>query len=190
MNEDFERLFIGMTGQTALGIVWVAVSAKGLAAVEIGGEAGDFTLGLATRFGVELLPSEFETAEVVHQIEAYLRGERKSFTAPIAWEVLSPFQQKVLHAVYDIPYGETRSYGQIAAAIGSPGAARAVGRANATNPMSLVIPCHRLVGADGSLCGYGSGEGLKTKAWLLAMEKQHAGGALTEPGPRSALFPG
>lgn len=89
--------------------------------------------------------------------------------------MLSPFQQKVQRAVYAIPYGETCSYGQIAGQIEKPRAARAVGRANATNPMPLVLPCHRLVGANGSLRGYGGREGIMTKAWLLDFEKKNRG---------------
>ena len=69
-----------------------------------------------------------------------------------------------------IPYGETRTYGEIAAQIGTPNAPRAVGRANAANPMPLVIPCHRVIGTDGKLHGYGGAGGLKTKQWLLSME--------------------
>jgi methylated-DNA-[protein]-cysteine S-methyltransferase len=70
-----------------------------------------------------------------------------------------------------IHYGETSAYGEIAVAIGRPGTARAVGQANATNPIPFVIPCHRLVGADGSLRGYGGAGGIKTKRWLLEMER-------------------
>jgi methylated-DNA-[protein]-cysteine S-methyltransferase len=83
---------------------------------------------------------------------------------------LRPFQIQVLQIVFSIPYGGTRTYGEIAYDIGNPKAARAVGRANATNPMPLVIPCHRVIGSDGKLRGYGGGEGLATKEWLLQME--------------------
>jgi methylated-DNA-[protein]-cysteine S-methyltransferase len=76
----------------------------------------------------------------------------------------------VLKLVYAIPRGETRTYSEIAHQLRRPRAARAVGRANATNPMPIVIPCHRVIGTDGKLHGYGGGEGLKTKAWLLQLE--------------------
>jgi O-6-methylguanine DNA methyltransferase len=75
-----------------------------------------------------------------------------------------------LRATYEIPYGETRTYKQIAEVIGAPGAARAVGRAEATNPMPVVLPCHRVLGSDGKLHGYGAGAGLETKTWLLKLE--------------------
>ena len=171
MKEKIARLYTGLTASTPLGAIFVAVSDKGLVAVQIEGAESEFTLGLAARFGMQLTPSEIQVAPFIQQIEAYLQGTRRSFDFPIHWEVMSPFQQKALRAVYAIPYGETRTYGQIAAQIRSPQAARAVGRANATNPIPLVIPCHRVIAADGNLRGYGAGEGLKTKAWLLELEK-------------------
>lgn len=167
-----EQIFWAGSGNTPLGAVWIAISDKGLVAVQIGDDEGDFTQGLTTRFRAPLSPAEDQIAPIMQQIEAYLAGMRKIFEIPIHWEVMSHFQQKVLRVAYAIPFGETHSYGQIAAQIGKPRAARAVGRANATNPMPLVIPCHRVIGADGSLRGYGSGEGLQTKAWLLELEKE------------------
>jgi O-6-methylguanine DNA methyltransferase len=86
---------------------------------------------------------------------------------------MTPFQRQARRAVAAIPYGQTRAYSQIAAHLGNANAARAVGRANATNPIPLVIPCHRVVGADGSLCGYGGAGGLRTKRWLLDLEREN-----------------
>ena len=86
------------------------------------------------------------------------------------WSVLTPFQAEVLQAVYTIPYGRLLTYKDIAEQIGKPGAVRAVGRANATNPMPIIIPCHRVLGADGKLHGYSAPGGLETKAWLLRLE--------------------
>ena len=99
-----------------------------------------------------------------------MRGRRNAFTIPIDWSLFRPFQREALQAVFRIPYGETATYRDIAIEIGRPYASRAVGRANATNPMPLVIPCHRVIGRDGKLHGYGGGEGLKTKEWLLRLE--------------------
>ncbi|HEY9075495.1 MAG TPA: methylated-DNA--[protein]-cysteine S-methyltransferase [Anaerolineaceae bacterium] len=104
------------------------------------------------------------------QLSAYFAGELRQFDLPLDWERMRPFQQAVLRAVYAIPYGEVRTYAQIAAQIGKPGAVRAVGTANARNPLPLVIPCHRVIGSDGSLHGYGAPGGLETKAWLLQLE--------------------
>jgi methylated-DNA-[protein]-cysteine S-methyltransferase len=113
-------------------------------------------------------PSKVRPA--VEQIAEYLRGERRAFDLPIDWSILSPFPEQVLRLTYAIPYGSTRTYAELAHQVGSPGAARAVGRAQATNPMPLVIPCHRVLGSDGKLHGYGAGDGLATKEWLLRME--------------------
>ena len=100
----------------------------------------------------------------LNQIKEYLMGKRQEFDLKIDWSVLaSDFQRDALRAVFSIPYGETRTYADIAAQIGHPQAFRAMGRANATNPMPLVIPCHRVIGTDGKLHGYGGKGGLKTR---------------------------
>jgi methylated-DNA-[protein]-cysteine S-methyltransferase len=170
MREKGEIFWDGIN-EEPLGTVWAAVSDQKLIAAQIGGDADKFSQMLANRYNGKLTRSEDHIAAVIHQIKAYLHGERTTFDILIDWAVMSPFQTKVLQAVYAIPYGETRSYAQIADQVGMPKAARAVGRANATNPIPLVIPCHRVIGADGSLRGYGSGEGIQTKAWLLQLEK-------------------
>ncbi len=105
------------------------------------------------------------------QLGEYFAGERRTFDLPLAARG-TPFQVRVWAALCDIPYGETWSYGRLATALGSPGAARAVGLANGQNPISIVVPCHRVIGADGSLTGYGGG--LDAKRWLLAHERRDA----------------
>jgi len=95
-------------------------------------------------------------------------GQRVLFDEPLDLSGATAFQRRVWLAVRDIPYGETRSYGQIARQVGSPGAARAVGRAMATNPVPIVVPCHRVIGSDGNLRGFGGGLDLKHR--LLEME--------------------
>jgi methylated-DNA-[protein]-cysteine S-methyltransferase len=106
-------------------------------------------------------------AHIARQLAEYEAGERRVFDLSLAPEG-SPFQQRVWALLREIPFGETRSYGQLATALGDPGLSRAVGRANATNPIWLVIPCHRVIGADGSLTGYAGG--LSLKAALLQFE--------------------
>ena len=105
--------------------------------------------------------------EFFRQFEEYADGRRRQFDLPLRPKG-SPFQKLVWEALLTIPYGETRSYGEIARLIGKPGRARAVGRANATNPIPILIPCHRVIGSDGSLTGYGGGLDLKTH--LLHLE--------------------
>jgi methylated-DNA-[protein]-cysteine S-methyltransferase len=109
--------------------------------------------------------------EVARQLGEYFSGTRRAFELPLRPSG-SAFQHLVWESLRAIPYAQTTSYGAIAAQLGQPGAARAVGLANARNPISIVVPCHRVVGADGSLTGYGGG--LPAKRWLLAHELQHA----------------
>jgi methylated-DNA-[protein]-cysteine S-methyltransferase len=111
-------------------------------------------------------------ADVASQLAAYFRGERRSFDLPLAPRG-TEFQQLVWHALQRIPCGETRSYSDIAREIGRPAAVRAVGAANGANPIPIVIPCHRVVGSNGSLTGFGGG--IETKRWLLAHEARVAG---------------
>lgn len=120
-------------------------------------------------------PTEFgERSElsdrVFEQIYEYLEGKRRKFELPIAFKG-TEFQEKVWNALLEIPYGETASYGQIAQKIGHPKAYRAVGNANNKNPISIVIPCHRVIGANQNLVGYASG--LEMKKFLLELEKNH-----------------
>ena len=163
-------LYIGETDQTPIGKLWLAMSDLGLVAVEWGLTLAEFEAYLVKRFKrpIQLAPPRLFDA--AGQIDKYLSGLQRTFTLVIDWTMLRPFQQAVLPATQEIPYGETRTYKEIAGRIGKPRAARAVGRAEATNPMPLVIPCHRVIGVDGKLHGYGLAEGVKTKEWLLIME--------------------
>jgi methylated-DNA-[protein]-cysteine S-methyltransferase len=115
--------------------------------------------------------SDQETKPVIEQLQAYLNYEIKGFSLPIDWSGYTAFQKDVLRETLSIPYGETRSYGQVAAAIGNPKASRAVGQAEKSNQIPLVIPCHRVIGSDGSLTGYGGKDNTDLKAWLLDFEK-------------------
>ena len=107
------------------------------------------------------------------QLAEYFAGTRRSFDLPLELRG-TDFQQEVWHALTEIPYGETSTYSKQAAAIGRPRAIRAVGSANGRNPLSIVLPCHRIVAADGSLAGFAGG--LDTKRWLLDHEKSVAAG--------------
>ncbi|HEY2459984.1 MAG TPA: methylated-DNA--[protein]-cysteine S-methyltransferase [Candidatus Acidoferrum sp.] len=105
--------------------------------------------------------------EVIRQLRAYFGGELKEFAVPLALEG-TEFQLSVWRGLQKIPYGETVSYGELAERIGKPQAVRAVGAANGANPIPIIIPCHRVIGRNGSLTGFGGG--LPTKAKLLEME--------------------
>lgn len=133
---------------------------------------------LSERLGVDIVQGGTKTASVSQdlarqeltrqEIEEYLNGDRKSFSSPLDMQG-TPFQIEVWNELLEIPYGETRSYSEIAAAIGRPRAARAVGAAIEANPLPLIVPCHRVIGKNGSLVGFGGG--LRLKERLLLLEK-------------------
>jgi len=108
-------------------------------------------------------------AEATRQLRAFFAGELEQFALPLAPEG-TPFQLRVWHELCNIPYGETISYGELARRIGSPKAFRAVGLANGANPIPIIIPCHRVIGSNGKLTGYGGGLAIKEK--LLAWERR------------------
>ena len=114
-------------------------------------------------------------AEAAAQLQEYFDGERTGFDLRIALDG-TPFQRRVWAAPQDIPYGQTISYGQLADRIGQPSASRAVGLANGKNPVGIIVPCHRVVGADGGLTGYGGG--IERKRYLLAHEQRVSGQTL------------
>jgi methylated-DNA-[protein]-cysteine S-methyltransferase len=114
-------------------------------------------------------------AAAASQLDAYFRGELTSFDLPLSLEG-TQFQRCVWTALQSIPYGETISYGELAGRIGQPSASRAVGLANGRNPVAIVVPCHRVIGADGSLTGYGGG--MDRKRYLLALEQRASGQTL------------
>ncbi|MFC7303251.1 methylated-DNA--[protein]-cysteine S-methyltransferase [Streptomyces monticola] len=118
-------------------------------------------------FGERADPHDPPFDEVIRQLTAYFAGERTVFDLPLHLEG-TPFQREVWAGLLRIPYGERRTYGELAAEIGKPGASRAVGLANGKNPVGIIVPCHRVVGADGSLTGYGGG--LDRKQRLLESE--------------------
>ena len=125
-------------------------------------------------FGVRKIPKDFEKSETplikktARQFDEYFKKERQIFDLPLVLHG-TDFQLKVWKALQKIPYGQTRGYGELAAIIGNPKACRAVGMANNRNPIAIIVPCHRVIGHDGSLIGFGGGLELKQK--LLDLEK-------------------
>ncbi|HEX4933409.1 MAG TPA: methylated-DNA--[protein]-cysteine S-methyltransferase [Gemmatimonadaceae bacterium] len=118
-------------------------------------------------------------ADARRQLEEYFAGTRVTFEIPLAPDG-TEFQRRVWMALRDIPYARTVSYGDIAREIGNPKGVRAVGLANGRNPISIIVPCHRVIGANGSLTGYGGG--LDRKRWLLEHEARHGGWGATPLG--------
>jgi methylated-DNA-[protein]-cysteine S-methyltransferase len=121
---------------------------------------------------MEEAPEHPVLAEAERQIQEYFAGERTSFSVPLDFRG-TDFQKSVWAALLTIPFGETRSYGEIARQIGRPGASRAVGAANGRNPLSIIAPCHRVIGTNGALTGFAGG--LAAKEALLGMERRVKG---------------
>lgn len=154
-----------------LGRLLVAATPRGICAVGIGENDAELEAFLRVEYpAAEISRGESRLREWVQAVLDYLDGERPQLDLPLDVQATA-FQLRVWEELRRIPYGETRTYSQVAAAIGRPGAVRAVGRACATNPAALVTPCHRVVGADGSLAGYRWG--MERKQALLARERSH-----------------
>lgn len=152
------------TMASPVGTLTLVASDKGLAAILWENDDPD-RVRLSTLIEDDSHPLLVETEA---QLSDYFAGRRGSFTLPLAFEGTG-FQRAVWAALLTIPFGETRSYGEVARQIGRPGASRAVGAANGRNPISIVAPCHRVIGANGKLTGFAGG--LEAKAWLLEMER-------------------
>ena len=151
-------------------VLHLAASERGLIAIAYNISTGQFLMHLAADHQIAVVSTEDGLSSARAQLREYLHGAPTQFSIPVDLSFLTGFQREVLLAVASVPYGQTRAYGVIAAQIGRPQAARAVGGANARNPLPLVIPCHRVIAADGSLGGYSGPGGLRTKRRLLALE--------------------
>jgi methylated-DNA-[protein]-cysteine S-methyltransferase len=166
-----QTISIGMLSSSPIGPLWVAISERGLVAVDWDLSEVDFTSKLKHTYHSDVRSDLALTAEPIRQLSEYLAGIRCQFDITLDLSTMSPFQIQVLQLTLDIPYGQTSTYKEIAIRLGNPLAARAVGRVEATNPIPLIIPCHRIIGSDGSLHGYGGPGGIKLKAWLLNLEQ-------------------
>lgn len=161
-------LYFGKVNATPIGDIWLACSERGLVAVQWESKRAELLDCLTRRLKSPVEENPRRLALATSELREYLEGKRRQFSIQIDWSLMRPFQREVLLATFAVPYGQTTTYGDLAQQIGHPRAARAVGRAAATNPMPLVIPCHRVLGNDGKLRGYGGG--LDVKKWLLKME--------------------
>jgi O-6-methylguanine DNA methyltransferase len=155
--------------ESSLGPVQAAFDAEG-AVIYLGFADHEFRAALLAKLAL-LNPSMHPDRAVVdslrEQLDTYAAGRRRTFTIPLRLHG-SPFELRVWGALQRIPFGETRSYGQLAAELGHPNAGRAVGRANGANPVSILVPCHRMIGSSGALTGYAGG--LEMKERLLRLE--------------------
>jgi O-6-methylguanine DNA methyltransferase len=174
MNNRGQKLpntvYYGETATPRFAPIWIAVSDRGVWAASYGISAAEFKAEAASRGNVDFVYDPEKVQRALQQIEEYLAGKRKRFEVNIDWRGMTHFQIAVRKAVMAVPYGGKASYGEIAAAVGKPQAPRAVGGVQASNPISFIIPCHRIIAADGTLGGYGGPAGLKIKRWLLDLE--------------------
>lgn len=148
--------------ETVIGPVYAAVNDWGVARVSLG-----LPIDLPAADG----PAPALLQTVLDELREYFAGQRQVFDLPLDWRGMSPFDEAARRAAGAIPYGQTRTYGQLAVQLGRAGAARAVGRAMALNPLPLLIPCHRVLAADGRLRGFAAPDGVESKARLLKLER-------------------
>ena len=154
--------------ETKLGWIGLVLSPRGLRGTTTPRASRDEALREVAEMGALEPAAESEAGDLPRRLSAFAEGRTADLTADIDWGSLSGFRRAVLEETMRIPAGETRSYGWLARKVGSPRAGRAVGRVMATNPLPIVVPCHRVVGSDGSLHGYGGG--LDVKESLLRLE--------------------
>jgi methylated-DNA-[protein]-cysteine S-methyltransferase len=169
-----------------LGTVWLAATSWGLARVSFGTDEAEFSFEVEHAYGIppEWNPDGLEP--MIRQLQEYFAGDRMVFDLPIDLSRASEFQRTVLETVRQVPYGEVQSYGDIAFAVGKPRAARAVGGVMATNPVAIVIPCHRIVRSDGTHGQYAmrtlGASGATMKELLLNLEARGNEARSTYPG--------
>lgn len=154
--------------ETGLGWVSLAISGEGLRAVSLPHKSREAAIDQMLELGAAGPASDRELGKIPGAIAGLAEGKPVKNAIPLDWTGITPFRRAVMEECMRIPAGETLTYGDLAAKVGRPGAARAVGRVMATNPWPLLVPCHRVVGSDGTLHGYGGG--LPMKAALLRAE--------------------
>lgn len=165
-----ERIYYSSFNSPILKKVFVASTNKGVCAVDFLTSEQSFLKNLRKQFPGEITRDDRKNQKVLTQLKRYLKGELENFDCPLDMKGTS-FEKKVWSALKKIPYGRTRSYRDIAKSIGHPKAFRAVGNANGSNPIPLIVPCHRVIESNGGLGGFG--HGLKVKKRLLDLEKDH-----------------
>ena len=157
------------TVDSPIGPLMLASTEKGLVRLWFGNEPLDRFVGdLAKRISPRVLEAPAKLDDVRRQLDEYFEGQRKEFDLALDWSLSHGFGQRVLKATNRIPYGKVSTYGAVADKAGNRSASRAAGRALGTNPIAVVVPCHRVIGASGALTGYGGG--IENKKYLLRLE--------------------
>ncbi len=165
-----ETLYFDVIPTTPVGPIYIAMSDKGVTALGFDESEQAFLQRMRKRYRVPVQRSRSKVSRVAEQLDDYFAGRRDSFELSLDLRSVTPFQQAVLKAIQQVPAGATVSYGGLAQRIGKPKAARAVGQALGSNPIPIIIPCHRALAADGSLGGYSGRGGVRTKQALLTLE--------------------
>ena len=163
-------LYYGVMEESPVGSIFIAVGDHGVVAIELDVKEEAFVSRIRSKFRAVVIHSPERVQGVIEQLQEYFEGKRSSFRLNLYLNDLTHFQKRVLKATLDIPRGQITTYGEMARRLGKAQWARAVGQALARNPIPIVIPCHRVLAADGSLHGYSGGRGIETKAKLLQME--------------------
>ncbi|MGZ3514731.1 MAG: methylated-DNA--[protein]-cysteine S-methyltransferase [Thermodesulfobacteriota bacterium] len=165
-----EKIYYSSFDSPLLKKVFVASTERGVCAVDFLKTEKAFLRELKRKFTGKIVKDDPKNKKAIGQLRKYLKGELQRFDCKLNFEG-TPFQKKVWSALTRIPYGQTRSYQEIAKAIGRPKAFRAVGNANGRNSMPLIVPCHRVIESNGGLGGFG--HGIEVKKRLLNLEKAH-----------------
>jgi methylated-DNA-[protein]-cysteine S-methyltransferase len=167
---QLEVLYYDILEDSPVGSIFISVGEKGVVGIEIGVTEVEFVSRLERKFHAVVIRSPEKVSDVKKQLREYFEGKRSSFKLKLYLDHLTQFQQQVLLATLGIPHGQITTYGEMARRLGKVQLARAVGQALARNPIPIVIPCHRVLAADGTLHGYSGGRGLETKEQLLRLE--------------------
>ena len=165
-----EAIYYSSFNSSLLGKVFIASTERGVCMVDFHKSEEVFLRRLKERFPGKIIKDKRRNRKALNQIKKYLKGELQRFDCKLDFRG-TPFQKKVWSALARIPYGQTRSYKEIAQTIGHPKAFRAVGNANGQNPIPLIVPCHRVIETNGGLGGFG--HGIRIKRRLLEFEKAH-----------------
>jgi methylated-DNA-[protein]-cysteine S-methyltransferase len=168
LDEGLARVAVDVT-DSPLGPLWLAIGPNGVLAIHYGATGYDADLRrIVARYGPGVLRAPKRLDRVKRELDEYFAGKRTAFALSVDLSALTPFQRRVLAATKRVRFGRVRSYREIATAAGMPSASRATGNALGANPIPIVVPCHRVLGSDGSLHGYAGG--LDRKRWLLRLE--------------------